>query len=345
MEYINHINKYADSAAIQAALDEGTLVNPYVAMTSSGTLDFNSLSPSPVPSKGVWILTSDGDLIEGVYISGQSVQYDLYEFGDFSASTAATYTLYSGGRIVTADIIGFQYVVVDDLETDRVLFFEDTDYTVEDVPMIIDSGMSEILTEDYVDVRGGYIYIWKSDGPIHFYIDIKIHSNMDVCPYWEMLAYESYSDCRCNEYQDCTIPIGTWTEGDGTEDDPYTFQITETGRSYWNDTYIGTINSIEYADTTDDVEIVLTPGADYGSWDMKLHQVNGSETIEKTFEEGMDDTWGDSGFVVDSDYASFLSIGWDGSSSFSFYTDVPDGNPLSISTIDPTYHSEEEPGE
>ena len=56
MEYINHINQYDNSAAIQAALDAGTLANPYVAMDSAGTLDFNSLQPTPpAPSTiGVW---------------------------------------------------------------------------------------------------------------------------------------------------------------------------------------------------------------------------------------------------------------------------------------------------
>ena len=45
--YINHINKFTDAQAIQDALDAGTLANPYVAMTSAGTLDWNSLAPTP----------------------------------------------------------------------------------------------------------------------------------------------------------------------------------------------------------------------------------------------------------------------------------------------------------
>ena len=54
--YISHINKYADAQAIQDALDAGTLANPYVAMTSAGTIDYNSLQPTPpAPSTmGVW---------------------------------------------------------------------------------------------------------------------------------------------------------------------------------------------------------------------------------------------------------------------------------------------------
>ena len=54
--YINHIGIYDDAAAIQAALNEGSLGNPYVAMTSAGTIDYNTLSPTPpAPSTmGVW---------------------------------------------------------------------------------------------------------------------------------------------------------------------------------------------------------------------------------------------------------------------------------------------------
>ena len=53
---INHIGKYNDAQAIQDALDAGTLANPYVAMTSAGTIDYNTLSPTPpAPSTmGVW---------------------------------------------------------------------------------------------------------------------------------------------------------------------------------------------------------------------------------------------------------------------------------------------------
>lgn len=61
---INHLGKYNDAQAIQDALDAGTLANPYVAMTSAGTIDYNSLEPTPpAPSTmGVW--SDDG---QGVY--------------------------------------------------------------------------------------------------------------------------------------------------------------------------------------------------------------------------------------------------------------------------------------
>ena len=52
---VNHIGKYLSAQAIQDALNEGTLANPYVAMTSAGTLDYNTLEPTPaVETMGTW---------------------------------------------------------------------------------------------------------------------------------------------------------------------------------------------------------------------------------------------------------------------------------------------------
>ena len=62
--YINHINKYDDAQAIQDALNAGTLANPYVAMTSAGTIDYNSLEPTPEPSCYIGEWSDDG---QGAY--------------------------------------------------------------------------------------------------------------------------------------------------------------------------------------------------------------------------------------------------------------------------------------
>lgn len=145
-----------------------------------------------------------------------------------------------------------------------------------------------------------------------------------------------------NTYEPDVPTMGIWgDDGEGN----YTFQITETDQSYWGETYIGTIVAIEYASTTEPAEIVLTPGADAGSWVMKIHQENGSDTPEQTFEEGTDYLWDDSGFMVDSgDSDSTLFIYWDGSGEFTFNSGSS-VHPLSIITSDPPYPSEEEPGE
>lgn len=54
---INHLGKYNDAQAIQDALDAGTLANPYVAMTSAGTIDYNSLQPTPPAPAGIGVWT------------------------------------------------------------------------------------------------------------------------------------------------------------------------------------------------------------------------------------------------------------------------------------------------
>lgn len=132
--------------------------------------------------------------------------------------------------------------------------------------------------------------------------------------------------------------MGYWSDdGEGN----YTFQITETAdTSYFNDTYIGTINSIEYAGTTDDAEILLTPtqpGDADTDWDMKIHQENGSETIVETFWYAETRLWDDSGFMVDSgDSNSALQVYWDGYGTFTINSGSSE-NPLSISTSDPEY--------
>lgn len=53
MSYKNHINKFASAAAIQAAIDNGDLLKPYVALdASAGTLDWNSKNITPDPCEG-----------------------------------------------------------------------------------------------------------------------------------------------------------------------------------------------------------------------------------------------------------------------------------------------------
>lgn len=53
--------KAENAQAIQDALDAGTLVNPYVAMTSSGTLDFNTLEPTPPAPSTMGYWSDDGE--------------------------------------------------------------------------------------------------------------------------------------------------------------------------------------------------------------------------------------------------------------------------------------------
>lgn len=63
MNYINHINKFGNSQEIQSALDNGSLEKPYVAMTSAGTLDFNTLAPTPEPQPTMGYWYDDGETV------------------------------------------------------------------------------------------------------------------------------------------------------------------------------------------------------------------------------------------------------------------------------------------
>lgn len=65
---INHIGKYNDAQAIQDALDAGTLANPYVAMTSAGTIDYNSLQPTPPAPSTMGYWTNGEGTSESPYI-------------------------------------------------------------------------------------------------------------------------------------------------------------------------------------------------------------------------------------------------------------------------------------
>lgn len=92
--YINHINKYADAQAIQDALDAGSLLNPYVAMTSAGTLDYNSLQPTPP----IYVQDSSGNQ----YFPTEASP-GIFNF-NFTMDIADMWTLYDGGSIAMASV-------------------------------------------------------------------------------------------------------------------------------------------------------------------------------------------------------------------------------------------------
>jgi hypothetical protein len=111
MDYTNHINKYDNSAAIQAALDAGTLVNPYVAMTSAGTLDFNSLQPTPpvppvpptppTPAEtplSFEVISAGTITIEGMHMQDCEIKVND---GAWSSYGSETQTSFSAGDIIS----------------------------------------------------------------------------------------------------------------------------------------------------------------------------------------------------------------------------------------------------
>lgn len=93
---INHIGKYNDAQAIQDALDAGTLANPYVAMTSAGTIDYNSLQPTPP----IYVQDSSGNQYFPTEVSP-----GVFNF-NFTMDVADMWTLYDGGSIAIASSSG-----------------------------------------------------------------------------------------------------------------------------------------------------------------------------------------------------------------------------------------------
>lgn len=97
---VNHINKYASAQAIQDALDNGTLANPYVAMTSAGTIDYNSLEPTPEPSCYIGEWSEDG---QGTYIFHVTdIDHSLWET---QVKIGVLLGVYSDGNLDNLDVM------------------------------------------------------------------------------------------------------------------------------------------------------------------------------------------------------------------------------------------------
>ena len=91
---MKHIAIFNTSGDVQTALNEETLLNPYVALVSGSGLDYNSLEPAPE----CYIEDSDGN----IYLpTGRTEEGGIiyYRF-DFQADVDATWTLYHMGNVV-----------------------------------------------------------------------------------------------------------------------------------------------------------------------------------------------------------------------------------------------------
>lgn len=92
---MKHIGIFNTSGDVRTALDEQTLLNPYVALVS-GSLDYNSMVPVPE----CYIEDSDGN----IYLpTGKTEEAGMITYSfDFQADVDATWTLYHMGNVVTA---------------------------------------------------------------------------------------------------------------------------------------------------------------------------------------------------------------------------------------------------
>ena len=99
---MKHIAIFNNSGDVRTALDEQTLLKPYVALVS-GSLDYNSVEPTPE----CYIEDSDGNIYlpTGKTEYGQEIQY---YFG-FQADVDATWTLYRNKAVVVAAYAGLYW--------------------------------------------------------------------------------------------------------------------------------------------------------------------------------------------------------------------------------------------
>ena len=88
---MNHLGIFNTSGDVQTALNEETLVKPYVAKIGSN-IDFNTLSV-----KGVYIVDSDGNKYQPT-----NEEENQYIF-QFEIDINASWTLYHDGNVVTAN--------------------------------------------------------------------------------------------------------------------------------------------------------------------------------------------------------------------------------------------------
>lgn len=108
---IEHFGIYANSGDVQTALNEETLVKPYVAKVGSD-IDYNTLS-----IKGVYVVDSDGNKYQPYYDGGNA-----WEFR-FEMDINATWTLYHDGNVVTAETGTFSWFYMPEgIQFDSVSF-------------------------------------------------------------------------------------------------------------------------------------------------------------------------------------------------------------------------------
>jgi len=75
---MKYIGKYADATAIQNALNNHTLGNPYIAFNvASNALDWNTLTDQNIPSNQIWYKTSDNNIID-IWAPGQWEGYIMW---------------------------------------------------------------------------------------------------------------------------------------------------------------------------------------------------------------------------------------------------------------------------
>ena len=184
-----------------------------------------------------------------------------------------------------------------------------------------------------------YVALNQDTGEIFY--DNFVPDEPDACADWEEGGYESYEDCRCQQYGEYCPEVstmGSWSDdGEGN----YTFQITETDTSYWEDnpTYIGQLNSVRFHGDTTDMNITLEYSSLYEGWLLRFEDLGGeSEKPEHTFYSDQEpETWDDTGVMsAAGDSDAYILVDWNGYETFAIYSGSS-AHPVSISTYNPEY--------
>lgn len=92
---MKHIAIFNNSGDVRTALDEQTLLKPYVALVS-GSLDYNSVEPTPE----CYVEDSDGNIY--LPASRTEINQEITYYFSFQADVDATWTLYRNKAVVVA---------------------------------------------------------------------------------------------------------------------------------------------------------------------------------------------------------------------------------------------------
>ena len=93
---MKHIGIFSTSGDVQTAIENGTLLNPYVAEVS-GALDYNTVEPTPA-TPVIYVQDSSGNQYFPTEVS-----HGVFNF-EFTMDVADMWTLYDGGSIAIGSL-------------------------------------------------------------------------------------------------------------------------------------------------------------------------------------------------------------------------------------------------
>lgn len=135
--------------------------------------------------------------------------------------------------------------------------------------------------------------------------------------------------------------MGTWTEGAGTSESPYVFNITELDTDYWgNWVNIGTIKDAYYQGAGPaDQGVMLRYVSAENYWEISIGEdAGGSDSWHDTFSEAK---VAESEVQVGDSSDDAIIVTFDGTDQFNFSIGTLSSGTLTITTINPEYPGDE----